>query len=174
VPGPEGPESKGIKSKTHRTSGGESSGQKGSKEKLRSQEKESSHGLYESNHNGMAPRTNTILASMWAGLSSVCSKLVLFTDPPISPRQREDYFPIIYGHHCVAVAVSAMYTPFIPQIVCAYCYTLIVILACLFSGSGFPKITHFLWLLLALINLFLIQSGLTGLANADFRDSACL
>lgn len=65
--------------------------------------------------------------------------------------------------------MSIMYNPFISQIICTYSYTLLLIISCFFFDGNYKKLALTMWLGMAVINLYMLQSGLIGLAKSDFN-----
>lgn len=94
----------------------------------------------------------------------------------------QNMFPIVFGHHAVAVVVAAMYTPSIYQGGAAILYLLLCFPLLLAHSSQSWKWMTAIWVcncvfnsVMMLINVALMMSGLigVGIANWDANTSVC-
>ena len=62
-------------------------------------------------------------------------------------------FPIIFGHHAIAVGATVLYAPFYYQTIAAYSYLILCIILIIVNRFKLDRISVFLWSSIN-INLF--------------------
>jgi len=65
----------------------------------------------------------------------------------------ESYFPIVFGHHSIAVAASIMYSPYAEQTIACMLFAFLMIFLVIFNYKRMSKVTLTIWIGKLLINV---------------------
>lgn len=87
----------------------------------------------------------------------------------------EAYFPIVFGHHAIAMGISIMYSPYAEQSIAAVLYVLFCFILIIVNAKRLRKTTLGVWIFMAFLNVFIMMSALleVGQSNWDFINNVC-
>lgn len=64
----------------------------------------------------------------------------------VSAHEIEAYFPIVFGHHAVAMGASIMYSPYAEQSIASVLYVLFTFILAIVNSKRMSKSTFGVWI----------------------------